>query len=249
MNEINKSLLIFCLGILFLGCYSSKISVPKNESSFYTSKSYLFLGDSFANQYNSKIDSTNFTWRDSFIDNLHVYREYPKYQGQFRRIENFEYYQNGKPSKTLIETFYKYGNTIDSTVYNNIDLETTEITKFITGENPFKEIHKTSNDTLYIDQIINGKYGFTSREFWETKSRKQRQIIKPTLGEVMNTFVHNDKGDLIIIERYENGEFVYKTMAINYEYDSQNRITLKETYYLDADEKILGSTEIIIYNK
>ncbi|MEZ4989364.1 MAG: hypothetical protein R2824_03090 [Saprospiraceae bacterium] len=33
-----------------------------------------------------------------------------------------------------------------------------------------------------------------------------------------------------------------------YEYDSKNRIILKETYYGDDEEKELGSIEITIYD-
>lgn len=241
--------LIALIGVhLFIGCVSNKISIRSNDSNNYTSRTYLFLGNSFAEKYSSKIEMANIAWRDSIKNNLLVFREYPKYQGEFRRIENYEYDENGDLKRQIIKTYYYHGEAKDSTIYKKIDLNTLEIVKYTTGENHFKEIHRTSNDTVYIDEIINGKYGFTSMEFWETKFRKQSQIVKPEFSNVINTFVYNEIGDLVEIERYENGNFVRKTMSINYNYDSQNRIVLKETFYGEADERKLGSTEITIYD-
>lgn len=246
-EKITK-LILFLSGILLFGCISSKISIENYGSNIYTSKTYQFLGNSFDEYYNSEIDTLNFTWRDSFRNNQLVCREYPKYHGEFKRIEKYEYDKNNELHKTIIETFLHYGTTKDSTIYNKIDFNTTELTKYVTGENPFKEIHRNLNDTIFIDQEINGKYGFTSREFWVNKFRKQSQIVKPELSEVMNIYVHNENGDLIEIERYENGIFVYTTMSIQYKYDSQERIILKEIFYGGEDEKKLGSTEITIYD-
>lgn len=220
-----------------------------NESNSYSSKTYFFMGNLFAEKFNSQIDTMNYSWRDSFANNLHLIREYPKYYGEFRRIENYEYDENDEPKRTVMQTFHYRQKTTDSIVYNNINSNTTEIIKYITGEKPFKEIQRTVKDTLYVDQIIDGEYGFTSREFWETKRRKQSQIIKPELSEVMNIFVHNENGDLTAIERYENGEFIEKTISIEYEYDSKGRIISKKTYYGRGDKKELGSTEITIYDK
>lgn len=234
---------ILILILFLLGCKSSQIVMKDSNSKSFVSKTYFYLGNSFEGKYESKIDTENYSWRDSFHNNQLVLREYPKYQGLYKRKESFEYYKSGEPKKTVIKTTYP--NQIeskDSTVYNVINESITEV---INGGG--KKIHQTSNDTLYTKHVINGKYRFTSREFWETKIRKHDQIIGPTLSEILNVFVHNENGDLIEIERYENSKFVGKTMTIEYEYDLEKRITLKETYYGEGEKIALGSKGITIY--
>lgn len=206
------------------------------------------MGNEFAEKYNSQIDTADYTWLDSFSNNLLVRREYPKYGGQTLRIEEYEYYENNDPKKTII-TSSLYGREIkESIVYLKTNKNTTEITKYGNTEESLKEIHRKSNDTLYIDHIINGKNSFTAREFWETDLRKQDQIIRPEMDEVMNTYIHNENGDLIKIERFENGQFVEVSMSLKYNYDSYNRILLKETYYGNSDKSEIGMNEVTIYN-
>jgi len=220
-----------------------------NDSSTYSSKTFLYIGNQFIEKYKSKIDSTNFSWVDSFKDNILIQREYPKYHGEFRRIYKFEYYGNGEPKRTTIQTFHPSGETLDSTIYKRTNSNTTEIINFMTGENPYIEVRNIINDTIFTDHIINGEYGFTTREFWESETRKHDQIIKPELSKVLNVYVHNERKDLIRIERFESGKFVETTMSINYEYDKNDRMILKDTYYGDGINKTIGSKEITIYNK
>ncbi len=121
-KEKTSILIAFFGGILLFGCVSNKISINNNGSNIYTSKTYLFLGNSFAEKYNSQIDTLNFTWRDSFKNNHLVFREYPKYHGQFQRIENYEYDKNNELKRTIKETFFYRSATKDSTVYNKVDV-------------------------------------------------------------------------------------------------------------------------------
>jgi hypothetical protein len=210
----------------------------------YSSRTYLFLGNSFVEKFNSTIDTMNYSWKDSFENKVLVYREYPKYGGELKRIENFEYDRNNKPKRTIIRTKYPVGEVvIDSIIYNQIDSNIFEIVKHYKDENLFKQIHKTVNDTLFIEEIFNGNKSFISREFWETKTRKHSQIIKPVMDSVLNILIHNENGDLIGIDRYEDGNFFGRTMSIDYEYDAQGRIVSKKTYY----EKDIGHIEITIY--
>ena len=244
-NLTTAKIIILCL-ILF----PSKATTQTNSKS-YTSKTYLYRGNSFAEKYNSIIDTLNYTWRDSFSNGKHLFREYPKYGGNIRRKETFSYYNDGTPKKTIIHLKNHIREEVrerkDSIVYKKIDVSTIVISKYLDRETS-KQIQKTSNDTLYTEQYINDKYAFTAREFWETKTRKHDQIIKPYLSEVSNVFVYDQYGNQIKTERYENGKFTESTIPIKYEYDSLNRVITKETFYGEGKDIVLGSTEITIYS-
>lgn len=206
------------------------------------------MGNSFEEKYNSKIDTLNYSWKDSFQNNQLVLRKYPKYEGTYERTEIFKYSENNQVEEKIIET--KYPNwkiKRDTTLFLRKNEETTEIVTLKNGERVIKSVQRTLNDTLFIDHIFGGKIGFISREFWETKTRKHDQIIKPELSKVLNIYIHNINGDLVGIERHEKGYPPEKTMTINYEYDNQNRIVEKDTYYGEGEKMILGSKEITIY--
>ena len=219
-----------------------------DNPSYYESKTYFFMGNSFEEKYNSKIDTTNYSWKDRFQNTHLVEREYPKYQGAFKRKESFKYYDDKKLKEEVIETEYPNGTiTKDTTLFIRKKEGTTEIVKLKKGKRIVKSVQRVLNDTLFIDHIIGGKTGFTSREFWETKTRKHDQIIRPELSKISNIYIHNQNGDLIGIERKEDGYPLEKTMTIQYKYDAQNRIVSKDTYYGEGKKRSLGSKEITIY--
>jgi len=213
----------------------------------YVSKTYLFLGNSFETVYKSKIDTLNFSWQDRFENGQLKERIYPKYQGEFLRKEVYEYY-NLKELKSIHFTTSKIGfwTTQDSTIYEKLNPTATKITNYVTGEIPSIQIQRSRKDTIDTENLFSSG-SFTSREIWETKFRKSRQIIYPEMDDIQNFFLYNTNGDLVQIERYERGEFKEISMSLEYSYDNENRVTSRETYYGDGKQRELGSKEIVLY--
>lgn len=224
---------------LLIGSILNKGVAQTIDSNSYISKTYWFLGNSFKELHHSKIDTANYFWRDSFYNEKLMMRENPKYQGGSYRKETYEYSQNGNLQKVAIETTTPIQRTFqDSILYKKIDSKTTKIIK-----SEYTEVHKTSNDTTYIEHFISGRYGFTEREFWESLKKKHRQIIKPEMGDVLHIFVYNEYGDVVEIERYEKGKYSGKSRT-NYEYDANNKIITKDIYDRNME---LSSKKITIY--
>lgn len=228
------------------GCVISK-KVTKEPQS-YVSKTYIYSGNTFEEKFNSKIDTLNYTWRDSFQNNRLVSREYPKYQGNIHRTEKYAYDDDGELKEEVVTMIYPQQRTISDTIqYIKIDSNTTETVRLKKGKKIVMAVRKTINDTTYIDRMVGGKYGFTSREYWETATRKNDRIIRPTPSKIVNVYLYNENGDLTGIERTEEGSPPEKTMMINYRYDARNRVILKDTYYGEGENMTLGSKEITVY--
>lgn len=234
--------------VLLLSCKSSKFALSDYNTHTNVSKTYLYLGNEFVDKYHSKIDTVNYSWKDSIVNGKLISRYYPKYQGQYERHEKSEYFDDGSLKKVITETLYSNDSkTLDSLVYKKKNGELLEKSKFENGKCYFKWLESKSNDTIYIDNIFGDKYGFTERLYWETKSRKHKQIIKPDLSKVLNIFVYNDKGDLKSIERYENDEFVEISMVVEYIYDQYSRIVSESTFDIEGENKIISSKKITIF--
>jgi hypothetical protein len=93
--------------ILLISCLQTKQSQSDTLGS-YTSKTYLYTGNSFESRYNSKIDTLKFTWADSFSNGNLIKRYYPSYSQDFVRTEEHQYDPKGRLLLTAIETKSKF---------------------------------------------------------------------------------------------------------------------------------------------
>jgi hypothetical protein len=213
----------------------------------YEGKTYLFMGNSFFERFNERIDTANYTSEVRYQDGKIVKQYYPKYQGELERTESYEYNEIGKIKKKVVETKSKYSEqaAIDSTIYRYKQKEgDCDILVEVFSDFPLEQRYTIIGDTNFIDEYVNGKYAYTTREYKKGKMVKVRQIIKPELGEVINTFFYDDFGNELRYERTENGE-TEETMKFEYKFDEFNRIIEKRTYF-EPGHSIM-SVEIIIY--
>lgn len=234
-------LLIF----LLFSCILAK-EANNDSLSSYTSKTYLYLGNSFETRYDSRIDTLKFTWADSFSNGNLIKRYYPAYNLDFARTENYHYDQNDRLIMTVIETKSKFnGHTSVDSIINTYMNDTLHIVTMSIADLGFwKEIWTIKGDTTFMEQIINNHYAFTSREYRDTLNRKHSQIVSPELSGIENIYTYNDQNDLIQITRQEDG-ITQITLRDKYEYDVKGRVILKETYY--GEENDIGRKEITIY--
>lgn len=219
-------------------------SISTDSLGPYTSKTYLYLGNSFVTRNNSKIDTLKYTWADNFANGQLVRRYYPAYMLDFERTEKYQYDNENRILMTLTVTKSKLNKSIssDSIVYDYPDAFSYSETKYISDEGIWMNMSKTIGDTTFIDHYIRGEFAFTARQYRDSQYRKHDQIIRPELSEVENIYVYNDKEDLISIIRVEAGDSKV-VQTVNYKYDSLGRVIDKETY--SGNE--LWSKEITVY--
>ena len=74
------------------------------------------------------------------------------------------------------------------------------------GDFSFEQRYTIIGDTSLIDEYVNGTYSHTMREYKKGDKVKIRQIIKPEMSQVINTFYYDEFGNEIRYERTENGE-------------------------------------------
>lgn len=244
---MEKTLAINFILIIFLSCSTSIKKAVSDKPKEYQCKTYLFMGQVSEGSIKHKLETSNYSWKDTYLGEKLIQRFYPKYQGEIERTEEYEYDENDNIIKISAKMKSPFFNKItkDSTIFKYEDEFNYEKTKFVAGEYPSKEIYRKTGDTSYIDQIINGKYGFTLRAFRDSLNRKHSQVIKPKKSHIENIYVYNSKADLTQIIRIEKDILIEKSMTIEYEYDKQGRVTNKRTYY--GDEMILGSREVRVY--
>jgi hypothetical protein len=108
----------------------------------------------------------------------------------------------------------------------------------------WKEIWTIKGDTSFMEQVINNKSAFISREYRDSQNRKHSQIVAPEKSAVENIYMYNERNDLIEIVRIEDDKSE-TTMKVKYKYDINDRVVDIETYFGEGDT--LGSKEITIY--
>ncbi len=234
--------------IVFAICCLMALQAYSQGSENYTGKTYLFLGNSFVERFDSKIDTSNFTSEIQIRDGKIIRRYYPKYQGELERTEIYHYTELEKLAKIVVATKSRYMNRpkLDSTVYHyKKEFGEYDIEVKVYGDVSVEHYYTIIGDTSYIDEYINANYAYTVREIKKGDKIKERQIIKPELSEVINTFYYDDFGNELKYEKTENGK-TEVTMSFVYEYDHFNRITRRQTFFEPEHE--LMSLEIRIYD-
>lgn len=240
MKKLLSLVAILILAFLMIGKMYAQ--APRD----YIVKAYLFLDNSFVEEFGSKIDTLNYTSEIHFKDGRMVWRQYPRFLKEFQRTETYQYGEFGEIEKIVVST--KGHSTTpekDSIIYY-YKKENKALDRIITASRTFNRDQRYTimGDTSYIDEYINGEYGFTVREIKQSETIKIVQIVKPELSGIINTFYYDELGNELKYVKTENGK-TEDTMSFQYTFDQFKRILKKETFI--EPEHTLMSTEIRIY--
>ena len=227
-------------------CKSPQLAIHEIDQEPTRSSTYLYMGTSFSTKHESKIDTTNYSWTDEFVNGKLMKRTYPNYENSYIRTEDYWYNKNGEIEWILSQSIYPNGQEIwKKTSFNKIDSVTTEKVFYTKSSYSKSEIIRTVKDTSFIDVLVNQEIGFTKREYWDSAHRKHSQIVRPKQSTITNISVYNENMDLTAIYRVLKGQDPEQTMRIEYIYDNKNRVIMKDTYAGNE----LSSKEITIYHE
>lgn len=212
----------------------------------YTSKTYVYMGNTFAEKHNKVIDTINYSYKEVFINGVITNKFYPNFGGNSTREINYLYNDHNELiSKTSTVTYHTGQMRKDSIIHIPIDSITTEILTYNNHQQaPQKEIERISNDTTFTDYYNDEKIVYTNFEYWESTNTK----ISSLLGQDQITKHTYDKyGALIQLDLFKGKEHIETTMQIDQTYDSKNRVT-KRVHWA-GKEKLLSFIECIIYQE
>jgi len=241
------------LFILILFAFSKSFTqVPINEIDStqalkdYISKTYVYLGNTFAEKHNGIIDSTNYTFIEVYKQGKIQSQFYPKFAGNSKKLITFNYYPSGELKSKISKIDYgSGGNKIDSIVYKIINSQSSEICAYYYLEEPQKEIQRKLNDTLFTDFYKGENIAYTHREFWESENVKQSCQVYPINTQQVNKYTYDESGELTQMDRYQNGEKIETSLHIDIDYDKFDRV-IKRVHWA-GEEKMPSYIEFIIF--
>ena len=207
------------------------------------------MDSSLKNQSSLQIDTPNFREEIRYRGNRIVSKYYRRYEGELQREEQYFYDPSGRLEKILSCTKgpYMKVSSMDSTVYQyEPGGERYKVTIYETGDMPLERRFTTVGDTTYIEEFINGQYGFTVKEYFESKQKKVSQIVLPEVSAVRNSVLYDEKGNETAFIRTDGDAPEETTMAFVYEYDGAGRVAQRRTYW--GLEHHLSSIEIRLYD-
>lgn len=234
---------ILILGFSMMGeMYAQVLQAPRD----YKVKTYLFLYNSFVEEFGSKIDTLNYTSEIHFKDGRMVWMQYPRFLKEFQRTETYQYGEFGGIEKIVTSTRGHSTSLEKDSIIDHYKKENKALDRIVTASQTFnrEQRYTITGDTTHIDEYFNGEYGFTVREIKQSEKIKIVQIIKPELSEIINAFHYDELGNELKYVKTENGN-TEETMSFQYTFDQFNRILRKETFI--EPEHTLMSTEIRIY--
>jgi hypothetical protein len=235
--------------ILFL-CLLTQTILPAQD---YHVRTYEFFANSFEEKYHSQIDTAAYVFEEWYKGGKLIRKFYPRFEKEYFRIETYTYNSAGKTALVHIKTWKPWLETtyLDSIIYTyeNDSVYSVKITgNLVNSDNinyPIEQRYTVTGDTTLIDVLINGEYTHTSMETRESKWKISRQVIKPEISNVVNTYLYDDYGRLTEIIRTENG-VSETTMRNEYVLDDQGRILIERSYL--EPENWLLSTAVKIYD-
>lgn len=203
----------------------------------YHVRTYEFFANSFEEKYHSQIDTAAYVYEEWYEGGKLIRKFYPRYERDYFLTETYTYNTAGKTALVLIK-IWKPGleaSYLDSIIYTyeNDSVYSEKITG--NPKNPdninyaIEQRYTVTGDTTLADVLINGEYTHTNREIRESKRKISRQIVKPELSNVVNTYLYDDYGHVTEIFRTENG-VSEMTMRNEYVLDDQGRILLGRSY-------------------
>ena len=222
-----------------------ELDIQSSTPHYHWSKTYIYQGNSFEEDYNSVIDTANFNLMIEYEDDRIIKKTYPRYKSTYHKVEDYKYNEHGELSLVEAEITLRSGRkSWERTRFYR--LQNDAVAKYYISKKDtiLMEVRRTVNDTTFIDAMVNDEVAFTTKEYWETSDRKHSQVTWPKLNPVSNVYLYNEHGDEIGIERYENDEFIGQTNSVKRFYDSKNRLIRSDIYYGD----FLGRQEFILYS-
>ena len=228
-------------------CHKTTFDLTKQSEPVgnYSSRTYIYLGNTFAEKHHHIIDTLNYTYKEIYHDGKLVLKSYPKFGGNSTRKIEYTYSKNGELKSKISKTEYESGQMrIDSVNYILLDNHTSEIWTYNHQQKPQKEVKRMLGDTTYLDLYDGDEILYSSYETWESKNVKKSHQAR---NNQINKYIYDVHGELIQIDRYEGIEFLETSLQIDISYDDKNRVIKRVNWA--GKEKILSFTECIIYEE